>query len=51
MTTRLYRVGLLYLSSINGDVLIAGSEADDISPVITECFGNNLLVAYTEYKD
>lgn len=40
-----------YLSSINGDVLIADSEEDDISPVITECFGNNFITAYAEQSD
>jgi hypothetical protein len=39
------------LSIINGDIAIADSLEDDVFPVITECFGDNLMAAYAEQSD
>lgn len=39
------------LSAMNGDIIIADSAEDDVLPIITKCFGDNLMVAYAEQSD
>jgi hypothetical protein len=39
------------LSLMNGDIIISDSVEDDISPYLTSCFGDNLMVAYAEQSD
>jgi hypothetical protein len=38
-------------SKINGDIVVADSIDDDVSPVITKCFGDNLVATYSEQSD
>lgn len=39
------------LSTMDGDIVIADSPNDDVSPVITKCFDENFMVAYAEQAD